>query len=66
MPGKLIPERNEIADDHKWDLTPLFESDELWEGMFAAVEADLSSYDKYRGRLKDSVTYFKEALGVGC
>jgi oligoendopeptidase F len=62
MPGKLIPERNEIADEHKWDLTPLFETNEEWEGSFAAIEAELSTYDTYRGRLNESVALFKEAV----
>ena len=62
MSGKRIPERNEIADDHKWDLTPLFESDDLWEGMFAEIEAELSTYDQYKGRLNESLALFKEAI----
>ena len=62
MSGKMIPDRNHIADEHKWDLTPLFESDESWEQMFAGIEAQLVSYKKYRGHLKDSALVFKEAL----
>ena len=62
MSGKMIPDRNHIADEHKWDLTPLFESDESWEQMFAGIEAQLVSYKKYRGHLKDSAVVFKEAL----
>jgi len=62
MSGKMIPDRNHIDDEHKWDLTPLFESDESWEQMFAGIEAQLVSYEKYRGHLKDSAVVFKEAL----
>ena len=62
MTGKMIPHRNETPDEHKWDLTPLFESDERWESMFVEVESQLSSYQKYNGRLNESVTIFKEAI----
>ena len=62
MSGKLIPLRNEIADENKWNLTPLFENNEEWEGSFTAIEAELPTYDTYRGRLKESVAVFKEAV----
>jgi len=62
MPGKMIPHRSDIAAEHKWDLTPLFESDESWEQRFTEIEAQLASYEKYRGHLKDSAEFFKQAL----
>jgi oligoendopeptidase F len=62
MSGSMIPHRNDIADEHKWDLTALFESDKLWERMFAEIEAELAFYVKYKGRLEDSLALFKEAL----
>ena len=62
MAGTMIPQRNDIADEHKWDLTPLFESDKQWETLFADVERELTSYNKYRNRFKESVTVFKEAI----
>ena len=62
MTGKMIQQRNETPAEHKWDLTPLFESDKKWEAMFVEVETQLSSYQKYNGHLKDSVAIFKEAI----
>jgi len=62
MSKKKIPERSQIAADHKWDLTALFESDESWEQLFAEIEAQLAAYEKYRGHLKDSAGFFKQAL----
>ena len=62
MPGKMIPDRSQIADEHQWDLTPLFESDKSWDQMFADIELELASYAKYKGHLKDSAGFFKEAL----
>ena len=62
MAGKMIPQRNATPAEHQWDLTPLFESDQRWETMFVEVEAQLSSYQKFNGHLKDSVAILKEAI----
>ena len=62
MAGKMIPQRNTTPTEHQWDLTPLFGSDHRWETMFVEVEAQLSSYQKYNGHLKDSVAILKEAI----
>lgn len=62
MPGKKIPDRSEIADEHKWNLSDMFESVKPWETMFAEIETEISSYDKYKGHLKDSVAVLKAAI----
>ena len=62
MSGKLIPARQDIPAEHKWDLSGLFESDKPWETSFAAIEKDLAAYDAYKGHLKDSAAVFKAAL----
>ncbi len=62
MSGKLIPARKDIPDEHQWDLSGLFETDKSWENLFAAIEKDLASYDRYKGHLKDSVAIFKAAI----
>jgi oligoendopeptidase F len=62
MSSKMIPDRSQIADEHRWDLTPLFESDNSWEQMFADIEMELASYAKYKGHLKDSAGFFRGAL----
>jgi oligoendopeptidase F len=62
MTKKTIPERKNIPDDHKWDLTGLFNSDEDWEKWFAKVESQINSYADFKGRLAESVLFFKEAI----
>ncbi|MBT8364300.1 MAG: oligoendopeptidase F, partial [Deltaproteobacteria bacterium] len=62
MSGKTIPERKDIPDKHKWDLTTLFESDAPWETMFAGIKAGLVNYEKFKGHLKESVAVFREAI----
>ncbi|MGD9057914.1 MAG: oligoendopeptidase F [Desulfobacterales bacterium] len=62
MTTQTIPERKDIPDDHKWDLIPLFASDEEWEEWLAELESQIDSYADYKGRLKDSVEVLKAAL----
>ncbi|MGD8342473.1 MAG: oligoendopeptidase F [Desulfobacterales bacterium] len=62
MTTQTIPDRKDIPDDHKWDLVPLFASDEEWEEWVAEVERQIDSYADYKGRLKDTVDVFKAAL----
>jgi oligoendopeptidase F len=62
MPNEKIPARSEVPDESKWDLTGLFESDESWERMFAATEAELGAYAQYKGRLKESAALLKAAI----
>ena len=62
MKKKLIPARKDIPDDHKWDLTPLFNNDEDWEVLFGEVEREFESYSDFKGRLKDSLSVFRNAI----
>jgi oligoendopeptidase F len=58
---KLKP-RAEIAPGHRWDLSPLFTSDDEWEEAYRGVSSRVSEYEKYRGRLHESAALFKEAI----
>jgi len=43
-----VPERSEIAAEHKWDLESLFADDEAWEAAYESAEelvADSGSYE---------------------
>ena len=62
MSKKMIAERADVADEHKWVLTPLFETDKDWEQLFLNVEKEIEHYTDYRGRLKETVRLFKEAI----
>jgi oligoendopeptidase F len=58
----MVPDRKDVADEHKWNLSALYESDQTWEAGFTAAEADLGAYDKFKGHLQDSVAVFKAAI----
>jgi oligoendopeptidase F len=62
MTQKNIPDRNEIAQGDRWDLTPLFDGDTAWESFYSELEKDIDAYDRYRGRLKESAAFLKEAV----
>jgi oligoendopeptidase F len=62
MPKKMIPVRKEIENDQKWDLTPLFESDETWEALYAEIEKEIGSYNNFKGKMGQSSNVFKDTL----
>jgi oligoendopeptidase F len=62
MTKKTIPERKDIPENHQWDLTALFKSDQDWEKWFAEVESQIHTYAGFKGHLKESVQVLKEGL----
>ena len=54
MASKSVPERTEISEKYKWDLTDIFKSDEEWEEVFKAVSDKMSGYQKFEGKLAES------------
>jgi len=62
MTDNKIPGRKDIAQEHKWDLTPLFESDEKWEALFAETEKHIEEYNNFRGKMGESLEDFRGAI----
>jgi oligoendopeptidase F len=54
--------RSEIADHLKWDLTRIFESPAAFEATFAQVEAAMSKFAEFKGRLNRSGRILLAAL----
>ena len=52
--SKVIPEREGINQEYKWDLTDIFQNDEKWENEFKLVSEKVSGYQKFEGKLADS------------
>ena len=46
-----VKQRSQIEEKYKWDLTPMFASDEKWQEEFDALSAKLPMLDEYAGRL---------------
>ncbi|KAB2335010.1 oligoendopeptidase F [Bacillus mesophilum] len=57
-----LPARSEIAVEDTWRLEDIFETDEVWEKEFKAVEALIPDAAKYEGKLGESADVLYEAL----
>jgi len=51
---KKIPARSEIADQYKWALEDLFETDEKWETVCNELEEKLTAFAEYPGTFASS------------
>ena len=51
-------ERKDVAENLKWKVSDLFESDEAWEKEFKSVETEYGNFDfsVYSGKLSDKAT----------
>lgn len=47
-------ERNEIADQYKWDLSHLYSTEKVWEDAKNQVVAEMPKIDQYKGKLTKS------------
>lgn len=46
--------RSEILDEHKWDLSAIYKSDEQWQIDYNKLEKELTKFKKYQGKILDS------------
>jgi len=51
--SKVIPEREEINQEYKWELADIFQNDEEWENEFKFVSEKVSGYQKFEGKLSE-------------
>ena len=59
---KKIPLRDEISEKDKWDLTPLFSSDDEWEQGYAELESRIAGYAEIRKIISRSASELKKAI----
>ncbi len=52
--SKVIPEREEINQEYKWDLTQIFQNDDEWEKEFKLVSEKVSGYNEFEGKLAEN------------
>ena len=55
--------RDQVPDVYKWDLGKLFASPADWEAALAAIDAEIPSFDGFRGRL-DEPRALRDALAL--
>src|SRR5215204_2003109 len=51
---KTVPPRSEVPVGETWNLESVFPTVAAWEAALAAVDARLSEFDRYRGRVGES------------
>lgn len=59
---RKIPLRSEIPARDQWDLTPLFENDQVWKTLFGETTEKLAGYAQFKGRLLESPESLARAL----
>lgn len=60
--GKQIPERKDISDSDKWDLTKLFRSTENWEEEYSKLSGEIEKYISFRENFTESADELKILL----
>lgn len=65
-----LPERSEIHEKHKWNLTDIYMSDDDWEVDFKWIEEKLNDYQNYKYKLNQSADVilsclkFDDSIGI--
>ncbi|MCT7881605.1 MAG: oligoendopeptidase F, partial [Lactobacillus crispatus] len=57
-----IPNRNEVPEELKWDLTRIFKNDEEWEQAYAAAQEKIDQLGELKGTLAKSGKDLYEGL----
>ncbi|MFC7073012.1 oligoendopeptidase F [Halovenus rubra] len=51
-----VPNRSEIDEQYRWELSSLFDSDEAWEEAFETVSEEISTLREFEGSLTEDAT----------
>lgn len=62
MTDNIIPERKDVPETDKWDLSTLYESNEDWEKDLALIPSLTEKVSEYKGRLAESPSSLLAAL----
>jgi len=57
-----VPERSEIDEEYKWDLTALYADDDAWEDAFAAARERVAGLEACEERVTESADGLYETL----
>lgn len=55
-------DRSKVPDEYKWDLTPIYPSDQAWRAAKEKLAAELPSLRKFQGTLASSASRLADAL----
>lgn len=57
-----VKPRDEISDEHKWNLEKVYSSDEKWEKDFSRAKKKIEGLKQYEGRVMESPETFAEFI----
>ena len=57
-----IPQRSQVEEKYKWDLTAFFPSDSAWEAAYTYLENNIPRLDQYKGKLATSANSLYNCL----
>jgi oligoendopeptidase F len=57
-------DRTKIADQHKWDLAPIYSSDDAWRAAKEKLASELPSLREFQGQLSASPSRLADALDL--
>lgn len=60
----MLVKREEVKEFQKWDLKPIFKSDEEWEQEYQKLSKDVDLIEKYNKTMQDTLENFKDALNI--
>lgn len=60
--SEVLRSREDIPQEHKWNLEDIFSSNEKWEELFKETEKMIGLHEKYNGKLADSADVFIDCL----
>ncbi len=62
MSENKTKERSQIEEQYKWDLSPMFESDEAWGKALPSLDPRIQKLAGYAGRLTESPAVLREFM----
>ncbi|MFZ0734590.1 MAG: oligoendopeptidase F [Candidatus Sulfotelmatobacter sp.] len=57
-------DRNKIPDEHKWDLAPIYPSDDAWRAEKEKLAAELPKLRKFQGKLAYAASTLADTLDL--
>lgn len=59
-----IPERKEIPDKYKWNLTDLYKNESEWRSHKEKIQSQINQISSFKGRLGESASALYDALSL--
>ncbi|GIW99987.1 MAG: peptidase [Pirellulaceae bacterium] len=57
-----VPNRDEVPEEDRWDLSSLYESDQAWEEDLRRFESRIAEYGQFRGQLGEAPETLRRCL----